>query len=169
MCNAYAETGLLVFIYRICSRCLISIDLTVWPTYDLLHVLHCNLYIPLEFVSFCGDLSHCWLYMVLHVRNAIFRSVRFNRLVTLCVSGLWYVNMMHFFLCVCVAALFVFCVLIILWMICNGKPLFLVIVQIVSNSCCLVCSVIEEITFCLCRSCTLRICVQMDGYRENYN
>ena len=28
------------------------------PTYDLLHVLHCNLYISLEFVLFCGDLSH---------------------------------------------------------------------------------------------------------------
>ena len=45
-------------IYRICSRCLISIDLPVWPTYDLLHALHCNLYIPLEFILFCGDVSH---------------------------------------------------------------------------------------------------------------
>ena len=57
ICNAYAERGLLVFIYRICSRSLISIDLPVWPTYNLLHVLHCNIHTSLAFISFCGDLS----------------------------------------------------------------------------------------------------------------
>ena len=54
----YAETGLFVFINCICSRCLISIELSVWPTYDFLHILNCDLYIALEFVLFCGDLSH---------------------------------------------------------------------------------------------------------------
>ena len=83
--------------------------------------------------------------MVLNVRNAMFKSVRSNSLVTLCMSGLWYVNVIHFFLCVCEGVFYVFCVIIILllksWMICNGKPLFLAIVQIGSHSCCLVCSV----------------------------
>ena len=92
MCNAYAETGIFVLIYHICSQYLIAIDLPVWHTYDLLHVLYCNLYIPLESVLFCGDLSSSWLYMVLHVRNAMFRSVPLNMLITWCLSGLWYVN-----------------------------------------------------------------------------
>ena len=58
MCNAYAEIGLFVLIYLICSLHLISIDLPVWPTYDLLHDLHCTLYIPLEFILFFGVLSY---------------------------------------------------------------------------------------------------------------
>jgi len=111
----------------------------VWPTYYVLHVLHCNPHITLEFVLSCGVLSCSWLYMVLHV-------VHLNRLGTLCMSGLWYLNVTHFFLCVCVGVFSVFCVLIILffklWMIWNGKPLFLAIVQIVTHSCCLACSVI---------------------------
>ena len=57
----------------------------------------------------------------------MFRSVRLNRSVTLCISGLRYVNMIHFFVCVCVGVFFVFCVLIFLfskfWMICNGKTI----------------------------------------------
>jgi hypothetical protein len=114
MCNAYAETGMFVLIYHICSWYLTAIDLPVWPMYDLLHVLHFNLYIPLKSVLFCVDLSHSWLYMVLHVWNAMFRSVRLNRLITLCVSGLWYINVIHFFLCVCVG-FFAFGVLIILF------------------------------------------------------
>ena len=83
--------------------------------------------------------------MVLHVRNVMFKSVRLNRLVTLRMSGIWYVNVIHFFLCVCVGVFYVFCVLITLFlklcMICNGKPLFLAMVQIGSHFCCLVCSV----------------------------
>ena len=47
----------------------------VWPTYDLLHVLHCNLYIPLEFILFSDILSHKWLYIVLHSRSAMFKAV----------------------------------------------------------------------------------------------
>jgi hypothetical protein len=93
---------------RIYSRCRISVDLPVWPTYDLLHVLHCDLYIPLEYILFYDDLSHSLLNMMLHVQNVTFRSVRLNSLVTLCMSGLWYVNVIHFFLCVCVGVSFVF-------------------------------------------------------------
>ena len=115
VCNAYAETGMFVLIYHICSRYLIAIDLPVWPTFHLLHVLHCNLYIPLESVLFYGDLSSSWLYMVLHVRNAMFKSVRLNRLIIFCMSELWYVNVIHFFLCVCVGVFFAFSVLNILF------------------------------------------------------
>jgi hypothetical protein len=115
MCGAYAETSLFVLIYHICLWYLIAIDLPVWPTYDLLHVLHCNLYIPLEAVLFCGDLSRCWLYVVLRVWNAMFRLVHLNRWVTLCMSGLWYVNVIHFFLCVCVGGFSAYSILIILF------------------------------------------------------
>ena len=140
LCNAYAEIGLLVLIHLIGSRRLISISLPVWPTYDLLHVLHCNICMPLEFILFSGILSHNWLYVVLHVLNVTFKSVFFNKLVTLCVRGLKYVNVIHFFSCVCVLS--VLCVLSFrlfakLWMICNGKPLFLAMVQIMFHSCCL--------------------------------
>ena len=73
--------------------------------------------------------------------------VLLNRLITLCKSGLWYVNMIHFFLCVCMGVLYVFCVLIILFLklriVCNGKPLFIAMVQIVFHPCCLACSVIS--------------------------
>jgi hypothetical protein len=81
MCNAYAEIGLFVLIYLLCSRCRISTDLPVWPKYDLLHVLHCNLWIPLEFILLSVILSQNWLYIVLHVLNAMFKSVFFNKLV----------------------------------------------------------------------------------------
>jgi len=108
LCNAYAKIGLLFFIHLICSRRLISISLPFWPTYDLLHVLHCNICMPLEFILFSGILSHNWLYIVLHVLNIMFKSVFFNKLVTLCVCGLKYENVIHFFSCVCVLS--VFCV-----------------------------------------------------------
>jgi len=146
MCNAYVRDRVVCFYISHTFTVPYFYWSPVWPTYDLLHVLHWNLYIPLDFVLFCGDLSHNWLYMVLHVRKAMFRSVRLNRLVTFCISGLGYGNVIHFFLCVCVGAHFVFCVLFILffvlWMMCNGKPLFPAMVQIVSHSRCLACSVI---------------------------
>jgi len=44
MCNACAETGLFVLIYLIYSMYIIAIDLPIWPTYDMMHVLHCNMY-----------------------------------------------------------------------------------------------------------------------------
>lgn len=74
----------------------------------------------------------------------------------------------HFCLCVCVGVFFsfVFYILIILffkwWIICNGKPLFLAMVQIVSHACCLACSVIGVNSILLCRSCTPRVCVLME-------
>jgi len=88
MCDAYAEIGLFVLIYLVCSCCHISIDLPFWPTYDLLHVLLCNLYIPLEVTLFSGVLSHNWLYIMLHAQNAMFKLVLLNKLVTLGMSGL---------------------------------------------------------------------------------
>ena len=54
MCNAYAEIGLLVLVYIVLSSCRVSVDLPVWPTYELLQVLHFNLYMPLEFILFSG-------------------------------------------------------------------------------------------------------------------
>jgi hypothetical protein len=56
MCNAYAEIGLLVLTYRVCSLCLV-IDLSDCPMYELLQVLHLSLYIPLEFVLVLTILS----------------------------------------------------------------------------------------------------------------
>jgi hypothetical protein len=56
ICNAYAESGLFVLMYLVCSQC-IAIHLPVCPTYRLLQELHFSLYIPLEFIVFCGTLS----------------------------------------------------------------------------------------------------------------
>ena len=90
--------------------------------------------------------------MVLQFRNAKFSSVRLNRSVTLCVSGLIYLNVIYFFLCVCVGVFLSLCFIILFFKlrkICNGKPLFLAMVQIVSQSCCLACSVtgVDSILF----------------------
>jgi hypothetical protein len=83
MCNAYAEIGIFILMYLVCLRRHIPIDLPVWPTYELLQVLHFNLlvYMPLEFILFSGILSRSWLYMVLFVRKAIFKLVFLNNLV----------------------------------------------------------------------------------------
>ena len=73
----------------------------------------------------------------------------------------------HFFLCVCVGIFSVFCVLIILfklWMIWNGKPLYLAMVQIVTQSCCLACSVIGVEHSVHVKICKLQVCVLMDGW-----
>ena len=87
-CNAYAEIGVFVLMYLVYSRCRIPIDLPVWPTYELLHVVHFNLYEQLEFILFSGILSRGWLYVVLLVRKVIFKLVFLNKLVTLCMIGL---------------------------------------------------------------------------------
>ena len=81
MCNAYAEIELFVFMCSICSRCLISIELPVWLTYDLLHVLHFNLLFHLSSFFLWRSIAQ-FIYMVLHVLNATFKFVLFNRLVT---------------------------------------------------------------------------------------
>ena len=88
ICNANAKIGLFVVLYLVFSRCRISIILPVWSTFELLHVLHCNLYIPLEFIVLSGILSYNWLSIMLQVQNAMFKSVPLNKLVTLCMSGL---------------------------------------------------------------------------------
>jgi hypothetical protein len=73
ICNACANAWLFVFVDRLCSWCLTVISLSVCPTYNLLHVLHCSLYIPLEIacsVAFC--LIIAYIHMVLIVRKAMF-------------------------------------------------------------------------------------------------
>jgi hypothetical protein len=57
MCNAYAEIGLLVLMYRVCSLCLVAVGIHDCPTYELLQVLHLSFYIPLEFVLVLTILS----------------------------------------------------------------------------------------------------------------
>jgi hypothetical protein len=53
MCRAYAEIGLLVLMYLVCSLYLMVINLPDCPTYTLLQVLHFSLYIPLGLFVFC--------------------------------------------------------------------------------------------------------------------
>jgi len=65
MRRALDETWLFVFMYLICSLCLIPNDLPVCPTHELLQVLHFNLYISLEFVLFWFILSPSCLSMVM--------------------------------------------------------------------------------------------------------
>jgi hypothetical protein len=102
--------------YLVCSRCRIPLDLPVWPTHELLHVLHFNLYIPLEFALFNGILSRTWLYMVLLVRKAVFKFVFFNKFVTVCECTVCECTVCEcaviykgdqLFLCVCVGVTFV--------------------------------------------------------------
>jgi hypothetical protein len=76
MCKAYAETGLFIFMYLVCSLCRTCIDHPVWPKCELLQVLCFSSYIPLDFILFCGILLLSCLYIVFVV------------LVTLCISGL---------------------------------------------------------------------------------
>jgi hypothetical protein len=109
ICNMYADTGLFVFMYRMYSWCLIVIDLSICPTYDLLHVLHCSPHIPQEIALFCGTLSCICLYMVLLVRKAIFMLECLRKFVTLRISGLRNVNVTHVFCCMFVTVLSVFC------------------------------------------------------------
>ena len=80
-----------------------SYQFPVRPTYELLHVLQFNLYMPLKFILFSGIPSRSWLYMVLLVRKAIFKLGFFNKSATLCMSGLRYVTLTQFFhlLCLC--------------------------------------------------------------------
>jgi hypothetical protein len=87
MCNAYAEIGSFRLMYLVCSLCRILIDLPVWPTYELLQVLHFNLYMPLEFILFSCILLRSLLYMLL-ILKVIFKLVFLNQLATLWVSGL---------------------------------------------------------------------------------
>ena len=89
--QCFCWNGLFVLKYLVCSRRRISVDFLVWPKYDLLHVLHFNLCMPLDFILFSGILSRSLLYIMLIVRKAIFKFVFLNKFVTLCMSGLWYI------------------------------------------------------------------------------
>jgi hypothetical protein len=68
--------------------CVFKVSYFYHSSSELLHVLHCNLYIPLEFIVLSGILSYNWLSIMLQVQIAMLKSVPLNKLVTLCVSGL---------------------------------------------------------------------------------
>jgi hypothetical protein len=74
--------------YLVCSLCRNATELPVWPTYELLQVLHFSLHILLEFILFCGILSLSSLHIVSMARKALFKLVCLNKLVTLRISGL---------------------------------------------------------------------------------
>jgi len=57
MCNSYAEFGLLVLMYRVCSLCLVAFARPDCPTYELLQESQLRLYMPLEFVLVLTILS----------------------------------------------------------------------------------------------------------------
>ena len=52
ICSAYADCGLFVRIYLICSLYLASVDLLVWPMYTPWHVLQVSILIPLGWMAF---------------------------------------------------------------------------------------------------------------------
>jgi len=54
---AYADCGLFVLIYLMCSLYLVLMALPDCPTYAILHVLHISLYIPLGFWALLGFCS----------------------------------------------------------------------------------------------------------------
>ena len=86
--------------------CVFAISHSYWSsrvqTNELLKVLNSNLFMPLEFILLSGIQSRSWLYMVVLIRKAIFKLIFLNKLVTQCMSGLWYVKVTHFLLYVCV-------------------------------------------------------------------
>ena len=96
MSNAYAEIGLLVLMYCVCSLCLFATERPDHPTYELLQVLHLSLYIPLEFVLILTILSaSCCSWHI-----GLFKLVCLKRLFIFCISGLRYENVTHFLIVV---------------------------------------------------------------------
>jgi hypothetical protein len=89
----YADIWLLFQMQRRCSLCLIVIGLPDCPMYTLLHVLQLILYVPVGF-TLLGLCESCW-YIVWVDRNAVFRLVCLNRLVTLRINGLQCVKVTH--------------------------------------------------------------------------
>jgi len=51
--NTYAEIWLFFLVYLLCSRCRTPVDLPVWPTYEILQVLHFSRSMQLELILFC--------------------------------------------------------------------------------------------------------------------
>jgi hypothetical protein len=116
---------------------------------DRLHVLHLSWYIPLG-LAVSGFCDTCW-YLVLEGRRAVFRLVCLNRLVILCIVGLWYVKVTHFLLCCCVCCICMVCVVCFilaislffsLWTIRSGNPLLWASRSIFAHSCYAACLVI---------------------------
>jgi hypothetical protein len=54
--NAYAKICLFVLMYLVYSRCRTPVELLVWPTYELLQVLHFSRHMQLEFILLWGTL-----------------------------------------------------------------------------------------------------------------
>jgi len=167
MCMTYAERESFVFMYLACSLCLIPNDLAVCPKYELLQAILFNLCIPLELVLFWIILSLICLYMLFAARKAMFKLVCLNRLVTLYISWLWKVNVIHFFLC-CVFVVNVYCVLVIslflrLGIIGDWNPLFLAMVIMEFNFCCLALLWLLVLSSYLYRKWKLRVFVRTDG------
>ena len=157
MYNAYAKIGLLVLTYHVCSLCLVAIDLSDWPTYELLQVLHLSLYIPSEFLLVLTILSvSCW-YIVFVARRTIFKLVYLRRLAIFRISKL-NKEFYPFFglLCSCGREVFS-CSLAVsfffrLWMICNGNPLFWAIALWSSILVVYLILWLVVLTFCLCKN-----------------
>ena len=97
MCNAEADVGLLVRMYRTCSLCITAMDLPDCPMYALLQVLHFSSYIP-QWLFWVGSSVNCW-YVVFVARRAILRLDCLKRFVTFLTRGLWWVKTTHFLLC----------------------------------------------------------------------
>jgi hypothetical protein len=94
ICKAKAYTELFVFMYLICSMCLLfSIYQSV--QHEFLLVLYLNLYILVEF--FGGTLLLSCVYMIIMARKAMLKLVYLNKLVILCISELRKVNVIYFF------------------------------------------------------------------------
>ena len=133
--------------YLECSLCLTPNELPVCPIYELLQVSYFNLCIPLEFVLdyFVTEL---FVYGVV-AGKAMFRLVCLNRLAYFMYK--WTVISEcdpFFFWCVCVVnecCVLVTSLFLRLWIICDGNPLFFVILSMVLHSCCLACSVIVSV------------------------
>jgi hypothetical protein len=81
VCSAYAEIGLSVLIYCVCSLCLVAIDLLDWPTYELLQVLHLSVYILLEFLLVLAILISELLYSVCgkegYIQISVFEEISY--------------------------------------------------------------------------------------------
>jgi hypothetical protein len=84
---------------------------SVWPMCKQFQVLYFNLHMPMEFFVFCGTLSQRRLYKVFVDQNMMLKLVYLNKLLTLHISGLHYVQETNFFFCVCMGMTFVCCVL----------------------------------------------------------
>ena len=134
------------FMYLTCSRYLISIGYQ--SDQRMICCIFCIVICKFRQRSFCFVVICCIFDCICccQIEVLCLNWYFLNRLVTLFISGLWYVNVIYFIFCVCMGVFFVSCVLIILFLkfciIRNGKPLFLAIIQMVFHSRCLVCSVI---------------------------